>query len=108
MVGGEEAGGRIGDRGVIAVRGAHDRGGLDRPIDCEDASRAVSGGEGDIKPGRLCRRGRGRQVEIDLGHRRGKASGTVGDRGLNIIPVIGVVAGSHHEADTVRILASIV
>ena len=107
MVGGDKPGGRIGDSGVVPRSGAHDRGGLDGSIDRKDASRAVDGREGDVKPGGLGRRGRRGQIEKDFGTRPGEGS-PGGYRGLDIVPVGGSVAGSHHEAGPAGVLARVI
>ena len=107
MVGWDKPGGRIGNGGVVPRSGAHDRSGLDDPIDSKNASRAVDGREGDVKPGGLGRRGRQSQIEKDLRTRPGEGS-PGGYRGLDIVPVGGSVAGSHHEADPAGILAGVI
>ena len=107
MVRRDETGGGIGDRGVVSVRGAHDRSGLDGPVDREDAGRAIDRREGDIKPCGLGRRGRGRQIEKDLGRRTGIGR-AVEHRGLDIVPVTGIVAGPHHVTDSGGVLSRVV
>ena len=107
MVRRNKTGGGIGDRGIVSVRGAHDRSGLDSPVDREDAGRAVNRREGDVKPGVLGRCGRRSQVEKDLGRRPGEG-GPRGYGGLDIVPVAGIVAGPHHEADTIGVLVRVV
>jgi hypothetical protein len=102
-----EAGGRVGDRGVGAVRGAHDRGGLDGPVDREDASRAEGGREGDVKPGGLGRRGGRCQIKIDTRRRTDIGPGGIKRRGLAIVPVGAIVAGAHNITDPVGILGRI-
>ena len=77
------------------------------PVDREDAGRAIDGGEGDVKPGRLGRRGRRGQVEENLGGRPDEAPGSVGNIGLAIVPVVGVAAGPHRVTDPRGILVRV-
>ncbi len=108
-VGRVKTGGRVGDRGISTIRGAHDRCGLDGPIDRKDASRVKNGRKSDVKAGVLGRCGRCRQIEIDLGSRApiGGGRGVEGSR-LAIIPIRRVMTGAYDIADPVGILGRIV
>ena len=80
---------------------------MDNPVNRENTSRAVNGREGEVKPGGLGCRGRRSQIKKDLGRRPDVGPGGVEHRWLAIVPDTSIVAGSHHEADTVRVLAPV-
>ncbi len=102
----EKAGRRVGDGGIVTVRGTHDRCGLHGAVDGKDTGRAEGGREGDVKPGVLGRGGRGRQIEKDLG-RRSRITRSRGYGGLAIVPVGARVAGPRDKTDPVGILGGI-